>query len=41
MKPCVALLSVAPDELVSCNPLLQNSNTLLGFYILLVLSLWF
>lgn len=41
MKPYVALISVAPDELVSCNTLLQNSNALLQFYLLLILSLQF
>lgn len=40
-KPNVALISVALDELVSCNTLLQNNNTLLKFYLLLILSLQF
>lgn len=41
MKPNVAWISVALDELVSCNTLLQNSNALLKFYLLLILSLQF
>lgn len=39
MKPNVAWMSVALDELVSSNTLLQNNNALLKFYLLLILSL--
>lgn len=41
MKPNVAWISMALDELVSCNTLVQNNNALLKFYILLILSLQF
>lgn len=41
MKPNVAWISVALDELVSCSTLLQNNNALLKFYLLLILSLQF
>lgn len=40
MKPYFALESIAPNELVSA-VILQNSNVLLPFYLLLTLSLQF
>lgn len=35
MKLCV--VSIAPEELVSCNTALQNGYVLLQFYLLLIL----